>query len=183
MAPTRRLFFTLWLSEQQRRGILDVARPALQVSEGQPVPAHNLHLTLVFLGSVAEGRLPLVCKVANDVSNAWRAGGRPIELTLDAIEYWRKPQVLCSAATQKSAAAIELAERLKRELIDAEFTPDLKAFHAHVTLARKVGRAPPIEWRAAPIPLVFRDFSLVESRTVNGGPLYSVIDSWPLCAR
>ena len=58
-------------------------------------------------------------------------------------------------------------------------TPDRKPFRSHVTLARKVARPKalpglrPVVWR-------FDAFALIDSRTEPGGPLYSVIDSYPL---
>jgi RNA 2',3'-cyclic 3'-phosphodiesterase len=179
---TRRIFFALWPGEQQQAAIAHASSAVLNAAEGRLVPVQNFHLTLAFLGSVAVDALPRVHKVADDVSNAVRADGTPIELTLDHIDYWRKAEILCAAATTISKPAIELAERLKRELIEAEFTPDLKAFRAHVTLARKVRRAPKMDLHLLPVVLSFRDFSLVESHTKSEGSIYSVVDSWPLCA-
>lgn len=179
---TRRIFFALWPSEERQRALAQATASFLDAVEGRPTPRENLHLTLVFLGSVPEDAVSRVRAVAEDVSNAIRVDGKPIDLTLDRIDYWRKPQILCATATHISKTAVELAEHLKRELIDVGFAPDLKAFRAHVTFARKVMRAP-AQLNATPVALTFRDFSLVESRTASAGSVYSVIDSWPLCAR
>ena len=76
-------------------------------------------------------------------------------------------------------AASTLAASLKDATAAAGFTPDLKPFHAHVTLARKVTHAPrectlrEVLWR-------FDGFALVDSRTESGGPVYSVLESYPL---
>jgi 2'-5' RNA ligase len=152
--------------------------------------AANLHATLVFLGSVTEDQLPLVHSIAANVSNIVRAAREPIQLTFDRIEHWRKPQIVVVTASRTPPAATALAEVLGRDLVSAGFTPDLKPFRAHITLARKIRRIVGVdaanidsELTAPSSTLNFRDFSLVESRTVEGSSAYSVSASWPLCAR
>ena len=148
------------------------------------VDVENYHLTLAFLGAVAEDAMGSVRSAADNVSAACLSNSElgVLEVTLDQINFWHKPQILCATASRESPLAIELAETLKRHLINAGFTPDLKTFRAHVTLARKVARVkvPP---HVEAVRVAFRDFSLVESRSGPGGSIYSVIDSWPLCAR
>jgi RNA 2',3'-cyclic 3'-phosphodiesterase len=79
-------------------------------------------------------------------------------------------------------AATALSAALKDAAAAAGFTPDLKPFRAHVTVARKVMRAPrecalrALVWR-------FDDFALIDSRTEPAGPVYSVVDSYPLVKR
>ncbi|MGH8519928.1 MAG: 2'-5' RNA ligase family protein, partial [Gammaproteobacteria bacterium] len=50
-APTQRLFFALWPSEEARSSLAEVTA-SLHVRRAKPVPAENLHITLLFLGSV-----------------------------------------------------------------------------------------------------------------------------------
>ena len=71
-------------------------------------------------------------------------------------------------------AASSLALSLKNETAAAGFSPDLKPFRAHVTVARKVARAPaalalqPVLWR-------FDAFALIESRTDCQPAPYTVL--------
>ena len=73
---------------------------------------------------------------------------------------------------------------MKRELVAAGFTPDLKPFRPHVTLARKVRvaggreriRDEGLELR--PIRWTFSSFALVDSRTEEDGAIYTVLDSF-----
>src|SRR2546421_454047 len=121
------------------------------------------------------------------------AGGQPLLLSFDHLAHWARAQILCALGTGEpeaaqaaaergevmAAGAPELSARLKNETAAAGFSPDLKPFRAHVTVARKVPHAPaalavpPVLWR-------FDAFALIESRTDPGGPVYSVIESYLL---
>jgi 2'-5' RNA ligase len=176
----RRLFFALWPIEGEQQRLAANYRDVVAASGGRAIAAANLHITLAFLGSVPEESLPLVRSIARNVSDVVRVAPQPITLTFHGVEYWRRPRIICATTSAPSpATTVTLAEALKRELTDAGFTPDLKAFRPHVTLARKVSRAGSL--CALEMTLTFRDFSLVESRTETQASSYSVIESWPLC--
>jgi 2'-5' RNA ligase len=89
--------------------------------------------------------------------------------------------VLAAEATRDAPleATQALARALAEETASAGFSPDLKPFRPHVTVARKVARAPrssamsAVEWR-------FDSFALIESRTLETGPVYSVVESYAL---
>jgi 2'-5' RNA ligase len=173
----RRLFFALWPDRRMREALsAAVHATMIALPGGRPVPVENLHVTLAFLGGVPEASLPALLELARNV--APRA--EPMLLTLDTIDYWRRAQVLCAAASREPAGAAAFAEGLKSALCAAGFRPDLKPFRAHVTLARQVRRAPP-DAAMPPVPWSFDEFALVESRTLAEGSSYSVLESWTLC--
>jgi 2'-5' RNA ligase len=183
--PTRRLFFALWPDAQQRGALHSATRQCVSSCGGRPVPVQSLHVTLAFLGAVPEGRVPELDRIARRVAGAFPARAQPLLLTFDRLVYWARPQILCATGTEESAAdtdaasAPALAATLKNETVAAGFSPDLKPFRAHVTVARKVAHAPaalalqPVLWR-------FDAFALIESRTDPAGPVYSVIESYLL---
>ncbi len=109
------------------------------------------------------------------------AGTAPssLDVTLDAIDYWPRSQLLCAMASRTPGGAAQLAEALRQSLVAAGFSPDLKPFRAHVTLARQV-RARPAARGMSPVKWTFDDFALIESRTGPAGSLYSVLERWPL---
>jgi 2'-5' RNA ligase len=154
------------------------------------VSTHGLHATLVFLGSVPEPRLPELEAIAGRVAVAFSAGSSaraaPPQLLFDRIEHWQKAQIICATVGAESGEAVtivnSLAEALKRETIGAGFSPDLKPFRAHVTVARKVVRTTPMLDMHS-VPWNCTGFALVESRTAAGGAIYSVINSWALDTR
>ena len=162
-----------------RRAMAEATREAAGASGGRPVPAGNLHVTLAFLGSVAEQRFAALAEVAR--AGARGPAGDPLELSFDHLEYWRAAQLLCAAAAGPSAPAAALAGRLQARLRARGFAPDLKPFRPHVTVVRKVSR-PGRSAKMDPVTWSFTQLALIESRTLPDGAVYSVIESYPLCS-
>jgi len=180
----RRLFFALWPDAEQRSALERAAREAVRTCGGRPTPGASLHLTLAFLGAVPEARSQELSGIARCLAAGFSPEAAPLELTLDRLAHWPKPGVLAVLAHEetRSAALLDaraLAEKLTSETIAAGFGPDLKPFCAHVTVARKVARAP----RSLEIGTVrwtFDAFALLESRTLAEGPVYSIVESFVL---
>ena len=177
-SPGRRLFFALWPDESQRAALAHAVAKAVRGCGGRPVAAANLHVTLAFIGSVPQPRVTELAAIARNVA-AGCAQDAPLTLRLEQLAHWARPQILCVLATEASAGAHALAAALKDVTAAAGFTPDLKPFHAHVTVARKVLHAPGRHALRA-LTWCFDAFALVDSRTASSGPVYSVIESYPL---
>jgi 2'-5' RNA ligase len=183
--PARRLFFALWPDEALRSEFAHATHEAARVCGGRPVPAHNLHATLLFLGSVAESRVAEVRAMGARAAAEPVAVPSPPLLTYDRIEFWKKAHVLVATTSAASGAGHSLASALvgvlQRETISAGFAPDLKPFRAHVTVARKVSRvSQALHMHAVQWPVT--GLTLVESVTLAEGPRYDAIDSWTLGA-
>jgi 2'-5' RNA ligase len=190
---TRRLFFALWPDEAQRAALAQAVQPSVQSCGGRAVAAPKLHVTLAFLGSVPEGRVAELDRIASRVAAALAQDAPGWSLSFDRLEHWARPQILVALGSEERdgvdfgagtraaqpASPAALALRLKEETTAAGFSPDLKPFRAHVTVARKVVHAlaphaaSAVQWR-------FDAFALVESRTHAAGPLYSVVESYLL---
>ncbi len=180
-APSRRLFFALWPDEAQRAALVHATAKTVRHCGGRPVPESNLHVTLAFLGSVPESRVGELSAIARRVAADFPRDALPLVINLEGFEHWVKPQLLTVLQGKEEPGApasgpAALARVLGSEVAAAGFSPDLKPFRVHVTVARKVTRAPhsgemrKVEWR-------FDAFALVESRTLAEGPVYSVIES------
>jgi 2'-5' RNA ligase len=174
----RRLFFALWPDETQRRALEHAAAKAVRHSGGRPVPVSNLHVTLAFLGSVAAARIPELQRIAGEQA-ARLAQDAPATLSFARLAHWQEAQILCALAAEQSPTARRLASALQQAAAALGLTPDRKPFQPHVTLARKVVR-PAALLRLRPVVWRFDTFALVDSRTESSGPVYSVIDSYPL---
>jgi 2'-5' RNA ligase len=143
------------------------------------VPAENLHATLCFVGAIEPERLDALRAAAGALR------GRRVSLTFDALEYWETPKILCATPSRDSSSAVELSIALGEAALAAGFSPDIKPFRAHITLARRISAAvvATVPW---PVPLepptVMRAdrFVLMSSRREEGVSIYSAVDSWPL---
>src|SRR2546421_394268 len=92
--PTRRLFFALWPSEALQSAFTHATRKAVRACGGRPVPAHNLHVTLAFLGSVPERRIPELRLISDQVAATLPPEGPPLRLTFDRIEHLKKAHII-----------------------------------------------------------------------------------------
>jgi 2'-5' RNA ligase len=184
-APSRRLFFGLWPDETQRAALAHATAKTVRHCGGRPVPESNLHVTLAFLGSVQESRLAELRAIGRRIAATFPQVAVPLVISLDGFEHWAKPQLLTVLERRQEAhgapasGVAELARLLSAATGAVDFSPDLKPFRVHVTVARKVARVP----RSSEMRQVlwsFDSFALLESRTLAEGPVYSVVESYPL---
>jgi RNA 2',3'-cyclic 3'-phosphodiesterase len=183
-SAVRRLFFALWPDEEQRAALARAAARIVRHCGGRPVPEDNLHVTLVFLGSVPEPRLPELSAIARRAAATFPGDAAPIAVSLGILEHWAKAQVLAvlerkAQARAAAPGAASLARLLSTAAAAAGFSPDLKPFRVHVTVARKVPH-PPRSCDMRKVEWSFDEFALIESRTLSEGPVYSVVESYVL---
>jgi 2'-5' RNA ligase len=173
-----RLFFALWPSEGHRAGLVGATSAAVSQVSGQTVPPGNLHVTLAFLGDVP-GRM-LAALIGVGGRGSWPV----VSLRFTRIEYWAKPRVLVALPDQVPAVGEAIVDRLWRELEPLEFRRELRPWHPHLTLVRRVRRPPP-ENLALDAPELPADepawrLALVESVAHPEGPRYKPLADWPL---
>jgi 2'-5' RNA ligase len=173
--PVRRLFFALWPGDELRAAIGPQLAARQPRGHGRAQAPGQWHVTLEFLGPVSEARLPAVLEAAAAVRSA------PFELAFDAVEYWRRPQVLCLVARQLPPALEALVAQLRAGLAARGFEPERRAFRAHLTLARKLTRPGPVG-PCEPLLWPATEFALVESVVEPSGSRYLPVDRWPLGA-
>jgi 2'-5' RNA ligase len=181
------LFFALWPDERSRDELARATREAVEASGGRPTELENLHATLLFLGSVAESRIPALAAISLSVTEEIRGGvdgefGEP-KIVFDQIEFWKKARVVVASVSEAVGTgylrASAIAAALQREALRAGFAPDLKPFRPHVTVARKVGDFSPLAQMRA-VSWSVAGFALVESQTTADGAVYRVLESFSL---
>ncbi len=166
----RRLFLALWPEEAERRQLADLAA---SVAGRRRVRDDNLHLTLVFLGAT-----DAVQRAAYEAALA-DLPALELELILDRYGYWPQPRILWLGSSHTPPELYERVAELHRRLRGCGFTPERRAFQAHITLARKFPGPAPVQPPAAPVCWPIRDIALVESLREDGGVRYEVVRRWP----
>lgn len=146
---------------------------------GRVVAAANIHLTLAFLGSVAQDRLDELRAIGTGLHTG------DFELELARSGCWKRAAVGWVAPAQTPAPLQALVTRLGERLFRAGFSLDGKPFAAHVTVVRKTKCTADAQTLLATLPLTLpawrvRQLSLVRSVTFQTGPVYTPIAEWPL---
>jgi len=170
-----RLFFALWPDDALREQLERMVCGHVRVGIGRRVPMANLHITLLFLGSVEEGLRPCIEQAGG------AAQGVPFTLVLDRIGHWPRPRVLWAGPGHTPAEVFHLVGALRRGVESCGVRPDDRPFQAHMTLLRKVNR-PPAGLAIDPVPWSVERFSLMASVPTEGGVAYRELRSWPLAA-
>ena len=182
VARPYRCFIGLPLPESWQEGLARVTQRlagalASRISWTRP---GNAHVTLKFLGDVAQARLPELAQALRGVGFApfalalGRAGAFPLPGR-------GQPRALWAGLAQGEAQTARLAARVGRALEPLGFVPGSRPFAAHVTLGRVKAPAPGDDWAlvercvaAERWPVVEVDsFVLWRSVLGPGGPQYS----------
>ncbi|MEJ2515072.1 MAG: RNA 2',3'-cyclic phosphodiesterase [Gammaproteobacteria bacterium] len=168
-----RLFFALWPDDRVRDALWASAEPLRRACRGRPVAKRNLHATLVFLGGLDEARLPEVEGAAGSVE----AGA--FCLRFDAWGRFQRAGVAWLGCRRPDPAAAGLATALTDAMEGIGLAPERRPFRPHVTVLRKCRDGSPDE-PVAPVDWPLSEFWLVQSRTLETGPVYEPLKRWPL---
>lgn len=129
-----RTFIALELPECFAADTAGLARQLGAVVEGRFLPRETHHLTLAFLGEVAEADIA----AATDALEAACADMPRIPLRSDGLgEFGRANDATLWLGIAPAPELEELASRLREELTSRQLPFDDKPFKPHITLARR----------------------------------------------
>jgi RNA 2',3'-cyclic 3'-phosphodiesterase len=160
-----RLFFALVPDEALRSALGARARDLARTIDGRAVPAHNVHLTLVFLGEIDRARMPALRAILDATPRD------AFTLTLDCVGQWHGAGVAWIAPRVVPAPLAALHAALNDALHRAGFPVETRPFRPHITLVRRQSRAladapaEPLTWRVERL-------SLMRSESVDGAVRY-----------
>ncbi len=130
-----RLFIAIPLPDEVRCALGAVRKAEVLRGSGvRWVRSELVHLTLRFLGEVAQERLSSVTEVVQETSLKHPTFMMEVA-GLGAFPSWKRPRVFW-AGVRPCPELEGVQEALERGVAAAGFAPDREAFHAHVTLAR-----------------------------------------------
>lgn len=136
---------------------------------GRAVAPESLHLTLLFAGELPPDQLASLQRAAASVRWA------PFEVTLERIEYWARPRLLCAVPSQPLPGAMALAEALRAALRGTLALP-VRPFAPHVTVLRRPRRL--AEVAMAPLSWQATEFALFCSERGGGTRRYRSLWAW-----
>jgi len=164
-----RLFFALWPPEEVRKRLARWSLELRAVCGGRPTRVENLHLTVAFLGSVAD--MAEVQRAAKEVAP------RRVTLLLDHAGFWRHNRILWAGTSLVPDGIEQLARDLREALARHGIGFDSKPFATHVTLLRDA-QEPRSMPALEPIPWEVDGFVLVRSQPRAGGSGYEPLAAW-----
>ena len=170
--PAARVFFALVPPASLRLALASLGAEVAQRAHGRAVPADNLHVTVAFVGAWPLSRL------AQWIEAGARCAARPSHVTLDTLGGFRRAGVAWLGASAPPEPLLDLGRSLNAELAAAGIASG-RAFHPHVTLARKC-RGPFPRDTAGPYQWDIDALALMQSQPDGTGVRYDVVRQWPL---
>jgi 2'-5' RNA ligase len=164
-----RLFFALWPDAAASGRLERLAGELAGRSNGKAVPAEKIHLTLAFLGNVAEERVAELLAVGIEAP--------AFPMRLDCVGGFRKVGVAWAGVESAPPELLSLQSKLVHALGRLGFSLEERAYVPHVTLVRKVRDSvarsgiEPIEWRVGEVALM---------RSDTGTGRYTRLSGWHL---
>lgn len=172
----QRLFFALWPSETVRQELQRRCKPLWRSGGGRAVSVDNLHITLVFLGTVSAEQRACVERAAAAIQSP------RFTLLLDRVGYWPRPRVLWLGSDAQPETVVTLAGALAAGARECGLSTDDRPFQTHLTFMRKVAKRP-AELSVEPLVWEVDSFALVQSQTYPEGVRYTPLRSWPLAQK
>lgn len=192
MPRTTRTFIALPLPGPIRSGLEGLQRSlGAEVAGARWVGPEAFHLTLAFLGDVADADLNAVCLAVSESAR----GHRRFDLAIRGLGAFPKPdrpRVLWAGVVGDLDALSAVQRDLYDAAIRAGYRPADERFHPHITLARlKPGRGPTPD--LGPLLDARRDWDggrfaadtviTYASTTTPDGPAYAPLGRAPLAGR
>lgn len=169
-APTR-LFFAIVPDDAVRARLAALAHETARVTGGRSTAPDTLHLTVVFVGTVAAESVAAVRDAGDAI--AWEAH----ELTLDTLGSFARAGIAWAAPKRAPETLARTNHQLVRSLAERGVPTEKRPYRPHVTLARRcvatVDAAidPPIAWRVDAVVLM-------SSRLLSEGARYEPVARW-----
>jgi len=168
-----RLFFAIFPEEKLCHQLSDFARSILKEADEKITRPDMMHITLRYIGPVSDDiRQCLISKV--DVLKT-----SSFDISLNKTGFWKKPQVSWSGPDIVDERLLELVNKLENISQQCGVANETKKYIPHLTLLRKARSSTQIK-----MPIVnkwhVKNFTLIESVSVEGGVQYNHLKDWSL---
>lgn len=167
-SASRRLFLAFWPTPAQQRCWAGLVPESVT---GRRIPAVNLHLTAAFLGELDSRRQQVLISALDGLVLP------SVELVLNRLGWWRRSRILWLGPVCNPLEMQAFIDDLRQRLWQAEFSVDRRAFHPHITLARKCQR-PQLPASIEPLSWTPNRLYLVQSERPPEGVFYRRLQDW-----
>jgi 2'-5' RNA ligase len=123
-----RLFLGLPIPPELAQGLTRLTR-TIELPKARWTAPENIHITLVFLGEVAEPTLPHIERELSELNFA------PFPLRLTSLDTFPRGGVLFAAA-EPTRALLHLQSKVAAGMARCGFAPEDRPYNPHITLAR-----------------------------------------------
>ncbi len=172
-----RLFVAVPLPDSTRAALAKWAKQCGAQPGLRWTPPEQLHITLQFLGEVANDRVSRVAEALDGIAIP------AFTVFLERLEVLGRAGVLAVAARPASLLT-SLAAEVRSRLASFVENPEEREFRAHVTVARaRRGASVPKLHSFPPLPtleLTANCFRLYRSELMREGAVHTVVREWPL---
>ena len=166
-----RLFIAIELSEEMKKEIIRSQRILKSdMEEGRLTQKENLHITVVFLGEVAENRIGLIKETMNRIQES------PFLLQMKGLgRFSKKGGDLWYREVSLDSALLRIYDILSRELKRNGFQIEDRRFSPHITIARQVKCKKKQEISFTDVMQPVDSLSLMKSEQIKGKMVYTPI--------
>jgi len=174
-----RTFVAIFPPQDVREALFRAAQNLQTSGDLRLVGQEKIHLTLKFLGDVAEEDLDTIVKALQPLSE----GHDPFEVSTSgfgAFPSERKARILWTGIEQGSEPLRTVAEEVENLLAPAGFERENRPYVPHLTLGRTRARGTKLETSEPPPTLHFtvHGIDLVKSAPGANGVTYSILSSY-----
>lgn len=171
-----RVFFGVFAPAEVIQSVIKM-NAQLQRLSGKQVELENLHVTVIFLGEVNEDDLNRITQVAEKLSKDIE----PFTITFDRVELLpnnTNPRILNYTISDEGKFS-HLQAELAKLLVGININT-VDYHQPHLTLMRLHEAVTSPLPKAKPVTSTVSEFSLIESRLTESGPIYKVIKTFVL---
>lgn len=139
---------------------------------GKPLTSDQLHLTLLFVGSVDDSLL------SHLIDNVDKLKMPSSSVDFGVINYWASASVLCLESRDLDCNLGQLHNELKKIATDLGLKAETLPFKPHITLCRKCLIS--IERKVPAFTLEINSFGLYKTTQTPNGSHYDCLKVWRL---
>ncbi len=159
------------------------------------VSGENIHLTIKFIGETEDTLIPLMCDRIRVLIRLTPLPPFQVQcVSLGAFPSLEQPRIFWAGLDPQSAEVATLLHRLvERELYNLGIAKEGREFNPHITLGRLKTSKETTKEKVTELGATFhelganfgrcfiKDMVLYESFLKPDGPIYKVVDRFPLC--